>query len=44
MFYIRKSRDVSDLLRRHLEYFQGYDHVKVYYDNAQAIVKSGSNR
>ncbi|MBQ9317142.1 MAG: ABC transporter, partial [Atopobiaceae bacterium] len=23
----------------HLDYFQGFDHVKVYYDNGQAIVK-----
>ena len=44
MFYIRKIRDISDLLRRRLECFQGNDHVKVYYDNAQAIVKSASNR
>ena len=44
MFYIRKRRDVSDLLRRRLGYFQGYGYVKVSYDNEQATRKSGSNR
>lgn len=36
----RMRRDVADLLRSRLDYFQGFEHVKVYYDNAQAIVKS----
>ena len=36
----RMRRDVAELLRDRLEYFQGFEHVKVYYDNAQAIVKS----
>ena len=37
-------RDIADLLRDHLDYFQGFEHVKVYYDNAQAIVKSALNK
>ena len=36
----RMKRDIADFLGSHLEFFQGYEHVKVYYDNAQAIVKS----
>ena len=36
----RMKRDIADFLREHLGYFQEFDHVKVYYDNAQAIVKS----
>ena len=35
----RMKRDIADFLREHLGYFQEFDHVKVYYDNAQAIVK-----
>jgi hypothetical protein len=36
----RMKRDIADFLWEHLGYFQEFDHVKVYYDNAQAIVKS----
>ncbi|MBR3327522.1 MAG: DUF3800 domain-containing protein [Atopobiaceae bacterium] len=35
----RMKRDLSGMLFDHLEFFQGFDHVKVYYDNGQAIVK-----
>ena len=35
----RMKRDVEGMLKDDLEYFQGFDHVKVYYDNGQAIVK-----
>lgn len=33
------KRDISNLLFDHLEFFQGFDEVKVYYDNGQDIVK-----
>ena len=36
----RMKRDVAGMFNEDLEYFQGFDHVKVYYDNGQAIVKS----
>ncbi len=36
----RMKRDISGYLTDHLEYFQGFEHVKVYYDNAQPIVKN----
>lgn len=36
----RMRRDITDLFQRHLDYYQGFDRVKVYYDNAQAIVNS----
>lgn len=35
----RMKRDISSLLFDHLEFFQGFDEVKVYYDNGQDIVK-----
>ena len=35
----RMKRDISGLLFDHLEFFQGFDEVKVYYDNGQDIVK-----
>ena len=35
----RMQRDVSSMLFDNLELFQSYDHVKVYYDNGQNIVK-----
>lgn len=35
----RMKRDISGLLFEHLEFFQGFDEVKVYYDNGQDIVK-----
>lgn len=35
----RMRRDVSEMIADHLAYFQGFDHVKLYYDNGQAIVK-----
>lgn len=35
----RMKRDLSGMLFDHLEFFQEFDHVKVYYDNGQAIVK-----
>lgn len=35
----RMKRDVSGLLFDHLDFFQAFDDVKVYYDNGQDIVK-----
>lgn len=35
----RMKRDISSLLFDHLDFFQGFDEVKVYYDNGQVIVK-----
>lgn len=35
----RMKRDISNLLFDHLELFQGFDEVKVYYDNGQDIMK-----
>ena len=35
----RMKRDVAGMFNENLMYFQGFDHVKVYYDNGQAIVK-----
>ena len=35
----RMKRDISNLLFDHLEFFQRFDEVKVYYDNGQDIVK-----
>lgn len=36
---LRMKRDVSDLLFDHLDFFQEFDEVKVYYDNGRDIVK-----
>ena len=36
---VRMKRDISSLLFKHLEYFQSFEEVKVYYDNGQDIVK-----
>lgn len=36
---LRMKRDISDLLFDHLDFFQEFDEVKVYYDNGQDIVK-----
>lgn len=36
----RMKRDIAGFLRERLTYFQGFDQVKVYYDNGQAIVRS----
>lgn len=35
---IKMKKDISSLLVEHLNYFQMYDRVKVYYDNGQDIV------
>ena len=35
----RMKRDISNLLFDHLDFFQSFDDVKVYYDNEQDIVK-----
>ena len=35
----RMRRDIEGILKDNLEFFQSFDHVKVYYDNGQAIVK-----
>ena len=36
---MRMKRDISSALSDNLEFFQSYDHVKIYYDNGQDIVK-----
>lgn len=36
---LRMKRNVSDLLFDHLDFFQEFDEVKVYYDNGRDIVK-----
>ena len=40
----RMKRDISNLLFDHLEFFQRFDEVKVYYDNGQDIVKQALDR
>ena len=35
----RMKRDISNLLFEHLDYFQTFDEIKVYYDNGQDIVR-----
>ena len=35
----RMSHDLKDFLLEHLEFFQKYDVIKVYYDNGQSVVK-----
>lgn len=35
----RMRRDIEEMLDGDLAHFQGFEHVKVYYDNGQAIVK-----
>lgn len=35
----RMKRDISSLFFDNLEFFQSFDHVKLYYDNGQDIVK-----
>ena len=35
----RMKRDISNLLFDHLEFFQSFDEVKIYYDNGQGIVR-----
>ncbi len=36
---MRMERDLTNLFNENLEYFQSFDHVKIYYDNGQEIVK-----
>jgi len=36
---MRMKRDVSSTLSNNLEFFQSFEHVKVYYDNGQDVVK-----
>ena len=36
---MRMCRDIAETLNGELEYFQGFEHVKIYYDNGQAIVR-----
>lgn len=36
---VRMKRDVSSAFSDNLEFFQSFDHVKIYYDNGQDIVK-----
>ena len=35
----RLKRDISEMLSTHLEFFQSFDRVKIYYDNGQDVVK-----
>lgn len=35
----RMERDIAELVKDNLEFFQRFDGVKVYYDNGQAIVR-----
>ena len=35
----RMGRDISFAMIEHLDFFQSFDDVKVYYDNGQDIVK-----
>ena len=37
-FIVRMRRDITNLLFDHLEFFQSFVKVKVYYDDGQAIV------
>lgn len=37
-------RGIADFLFDHLEYFQGFDDVKIYYDNGQATVAHALHR
>ena len=34
----RMRRDIANLIRDHIEYFQGFDHVKIYYDKGQSAL------
>lgn len=36
----RMKRDISELFFNHLELFQSFDEVKIYYDNGQDVVRS----
>ena len=40
----RMGRDISSAMVEHLDYFQSFDDVKVYYDNGQDIVKQTLDR
>ena len=38
------GRDTSSAMVEHLDFFQSFDDVKVYYDNGQDIVKQAPDR
>ena len=40
----RMARDISSVIIEHLDFFQSFDDVKVYYDNGQGIVKQALDR
>ena len=40
----RMGRDTSSAMVEHLDFFQSFDDVKVYYDNGQNIVKQALDR
>ena len=40
----RMGRDISSAMVEHLDFFQSFDDVKVYYDNGQDIVKQALDR
>ena len=40
----RMGRDISSAMVEHLDFFQSFDEVKVYYDNGQDIVKQALDR
>ena len=35
----RMGRDIPSVIIEHLDFFQSFDEVKIYYDNGQNIVK-----
>lgn len=40
----RMGRDISSAMIEHLDFFQSFDDVKVYYDNGQDIIKQALDR
>ena len=40
----RMGRDISSVIIEHLDFFQSFDDVKVYYDSGQNIVKQALDR
>lgn len=38
------GRDISSAMVEHLDFFQSFDDVKIYYDNSQGIVKQELDR
>ena len=40
----RMGRDIPSVIIEHLDFFQSFDDVKIYYDNGQNIVKQAFDR